>query len=226
MVKKKKETNLKKRAGLVIIFISLIALIITFYSGGIWILNVDFFATSKQTNGDIMGGGFNAEIVDVKDIDADKEFANTYFQSLTLLSNSISFGTTWLEVCEFGQIEIAGEIYVQVCSDEYSSTNDIVESLKDYVSTEYIEELMGDNFIDKDGNLYIKPAYVAKDNNYIEFVSYRVAQKTPNKIIYMVKSRYGTLDCGNECNYSYDEHKFTLIRERNKWVVSNFEMPY
>lgn len=226
MARKKKDSVVKRNAGLTIIFISIVVLIITFYSGGIWVLNVDFIGTSSKGNNHISGGGFNAEILDVNSIDADSEFANTYFKALNLLSNSISFGTTWLEVCESGQIEIDNEIYVEVCSDKYSSKLDIVNSLKDYVSTDYISELMGDNFVDKDGRLYIKPVFVDKNNNYIEFVSYRVARKTSNQIIYMVKSKYGVLDCGDSCEYSYKEHKFTLVRERNKWVVSNLEMPY
>ena len=224
---KKIEKNIKLRAGLTIIFVSIISLIISIVSGGVWILSTDFYdGISYSSNNEILGGGFNAEIPGIKDIDTDNIFANTYFQSLNALSNSIAYGTTWLEVCEFGQVEIDGEIYVKVCSDDYSSTNDIVDSLNEYVSEDYIAQLMGDNFIDRDGAIYIKPAFIDKDSNYIEFVSYRVAQKTSNKIIYMVKSKYGVLDCGDACDFSYEEHKFTLVKEGNKWVVSDFEMPY
>ena len=85
---------------------------------------------------------------------------------------------------------------------------------------------MGDNFIDQDGNLYIKPVLIDKNNDYIEFVSYTVKQKTSDKIIYIVKSKYGKLGCESNCQYSYSTDKFILTREENKWVVSNLEMPY
>ena len=226
MARSKRKLAVYKKAGLTIVFIAIISLILTFYVGGVWILNINFVGNGSKGNAGISGNDFNAEILDVNSIDADSLFANTYFQSLNILSNSISFGTTWLEVCETGQIEIDNEIYVEVCSDKYSSTSDIYDSLSDYISTDYIYELMEENFIDRNGKLYIKPIYIDKNDKYVEFVSYRVAQKTSNKIVYMVKSKYGVLDCGDSCDYSYKEHKFTLIRERNKWVVSNFEMPY
>ena len=227
MVKRKKvdkNINEKRKAGLVIIFVSVIVMIIGFFAGGIWTLTLDFGYINN--NDDINGGGFNAEIIDVNDIDADNLFQSSYFNALNILSDTIAFGTTWLEVCEFGQIDVNGEVYVKTCSDKYKTTQDIVNSLKNYLSVDYIKELMGDNFIDQDGNLYIKPVLIDKNNDYIEFVSYTVKQKTSDKIIYIVKSKYGKLGCESNCQYSYSTDKFILTREENKWVVSNLEMPY
>lgn len=229
---KKVETEVKAfdskavtNAGVIIIFISILILIIFIVASGIWSLKLS--ALPIFTNNTKIGGsGFNAEIIDTKNIDTDKLFNSKYFNTLNLLSDSIAFGTTWLNVCENGQTIYNDDIYVKVCSDEFKSLKDIYDKFLPYVSNDYISELIGDNFIEKDGALYIKPVWIDKNNEYIGFDSYKVEEKTSDKIVYMVKSKYGKLNCTSNCNYSYNDNKFTLVREGNRWVVSNLEMPY
>ena len=122
--------------------------------------------------------------------------------------------------------EIDGEIYIKSCDKLYSSVEDVKKSFSDIATTKYIDSLMGKDYIDYDGSLYVKSYSNNIDEKYIEMASYKVVESTSDKISYLVKSRSGELGCSTSCKYEYKEHKFTLVNENNKWKVSEFDMPY
>lgn len=219
----KDNIELKRKAGFIIILIAVVEFSFAFTFGGVWFNNQNFFPIDTETS-KIEGSGLNSQIN--SGVDADSLFANTYYKALEGLSEGIAFGTTWLEICPNSQVQIGDDVYVKICSNKYFDKQDIVDSVSKYISKEYIEYLMEDNFIDYEGDLYIKPISIVKNEEYIEFSSYKVISKTSKKIVYSVKSKYGPLGCNADCNYTYKEHSFELIREGNSWLVSNFEMPY
>lgn len=230
-VKNKKEVkcelNERQKAGLTIIFIAVIFLIIAFFGAHIWLSTIDFGISGNNNNTSISGGGFNAEITDNdKNMSAEEIFENIYYNALDKLSQTIAHGNTWLEICPNSQVEIDGEIYMKICSDKYNSIADIEDELESVATKSYIENLIGKDYIDKDGALYIRPISIDKDERYIEMSSYLVKTKKSDEIIYSVKSKYGDLGCSDSCDYFYKEHKFSIVKENGVWLVSEFEMPY
>lgn len=219
----KDNKELKRKAGFIIVLVAVVELSFAFAFGGIWFNNQNFYQVNSETT-QIEGAGLNSQINQT--VDSDSLFANTYYKALEVLSEGIAFGTTWLEICPNSQVQIEDDVYVKICSNKYFNRQDIVDSVSKYVSKDYIEYLMEDNFIDYEGDLYIKPLSITKNEEYIEFSSYKLISKTNDKIVYSVKSKYGALNCGDKCNYTYKEHLFELVREGNNWLVSNFEMPY
>lgn len=209
-------------AGFLIIAFTIAELIITIAGGGIWLNNLNFDSYSFKSNS-IEGKSFNVEI---NNVDQDVLFANTYYKALDALSEGISFGTTWLEICPNTQTQINGEIYIQVCDDRYTSVESIKLPLKKYISLNYINKLMDNNYLDYNDKFYIRPIQINKNQKYAGFVSYKLENKTANKITYSVKSKYSELNCNNKCEYTYKDHTFELSKEEGNWVVSNFEMPY
>ncbi len=221
-IKKISDGNEYYYAGFVIIVIAVIELIVTLFGGGIWLGSLSFETDSAKTT-IIDGKSFNVE---VNNLDQDVLFANTYYKALDVLSEGIAFGTTWLEICPNTQTEINGEIYIEICDERYSSVDSIKNSLNEYISIDYINKLMDNNFLDYNGKLYIKPINISKNQNYAGFVSYKLINKTNDKVTYLVKSKYIDLNCNENCDFEYKDHIFELTKEEGNWVVSNFEMPY
>jgi len=218
-----KKVNVKNQAGFIIILICVIVSIIGCFGSHLWLSNLDF---SEYSRASIDGSGFDANGNNGQTIDVKNLFSNKYNQILQVLSSGIAHGTTWLTICPNSQIEVGNDIYIEVCSDEYNSVAAIKNSLSGYVTDDYIEHLMEDNYLDKNGKLYIKPVFSEKNEEYLGFVSYNIVQKTQDKIVFLVKSKYQKQNCDEKCDTYYEEHKFILMREENEWLVSNIEMPY
>lgn len=216
-----KELEAHKKAGLTIIFIAVIILIIALCSFSVLFSGIDYGSGNTSISGES-----KYATVKVPSEKAKEVFDLNYFSDLTLISQTIARGTNWLELCPNTEKEIDGEIYIKSCDKLYSSVEDVKKSFSDIATTKYIDSLMGKDYIDYDGSLYVKSYSNNIDEKYIEMASYKVVESTSDKISYLVKSRYGDLGCSTSCKYEYKEHKFTLVNENNKWKVSEFDMPY
>lgn len=210
-----------KAAGVVIIFIVVIILIITLFSFSVLFNGIDYGSGNTSISGES-----KYATVKVPSEKAKEVFDLNYFSDLTLISQTIARGTNWIELCTDSEKEIDGEVYIKSCDKLYSSVEDVKKAFLNIATTEYIENLMGKDYIDYDGSLYVKSYSNNIDEKYIEMASYKVVESTSDKISYLVKSRYGELGCSTSCKYEYKEHKFTLVNEDNKWKVSEFDMPY
>lgn len=210
----------KKKAGFIIISISSLLLIITLVSGGIWFNSIDL---SFSNNDVISGSSFNASVDN--DLNHNEIFQDVYYSALDILSNRIYYGTTWLDVCPNSQKEIDGQVYVKVCSSEYDTIQSIKKSATNYISSDLVDELMGNNYLEKDGELYILPVSFGKNKEYAGFDSYYVKSSSPKKIEFVVKSKYMPLDCKSNCE-SFETHSLVLEKIGDNWVVSSIEMPY
>lgn len=223
----KNKENLKEqklRAGFTIMLISVSMAIILIISGGIWTADINDKIFYFDGN-DIKEKSFKAE-TNLDSIDANQLFEDKYYVSLSELSNSISHGTTWLNLCGDTTASIGGNIYVKVCEDKFRTTKDVREYLDDYISKELIDVFMADYYIDYNGQLYIIPVAKEKDDTYLGLDSYKVIKKTATKIEYLVTSKYGQLECADNCEYSYKKHQFVLEKQNNNWFVSEFALPY
>lgn len=226
MEKKKNNSNnnieiLKTNPGFVIILVSVIAFIVLILCGGVWMANIDF--SSFFPSYSISSNELNAA---VSNIDEDKLFEDNYYDSLNILSNTVAYGTTWLDLCSNSQTTINNQVYVKVCSNTYKSVDSIKSELGKYISNNLIDIFISDYYIDYNDSLYVIPVSTSKNEDYLSFESYKVIDKTINKIEYMVTSKYSDINCVDNCKYSYKEHKFVLEKENNKWLVKEFELPY
>lgn len=221
-MKDNKKANHK--AGFTMIAIAVLVLSLSFLGGGIYLNSINL--STKSSNSDSIEGIDKRAEANTTSNDVDNIFANTYYNALDVLSEGIYYGTGWLSICPNSQMELNGEIYVKVCNDTYNKKSTIVDKAKNIISSNYINELMKDDYIDYNESLYIKPYSVDKNQEYVGFVSYKVLSQSSDKIVYSIKSKYSKLDCDNNCNYNYKEHKMTLTKEQGKWLVSNIEMPY
>lgn len=212
---------LKLNAGFLIILVAVVSLCITILSGGIWFLSIDYSQIFNTKT--ISGNSMNAQ---VKLIDHDELFDNHYYSSLELLSNTIAYGTTWLDLCAESQTFIGEKVYMQVCSDIYSSIKSIKTALSKYISNDLISFYMADYYKEYNNGLYVVPFNITKDDTYAGLKSYVVKSKTSSKIEYIVTSKYSDVDCGDSCKYTYKNHKFVLEKQNNNWVVTGIEMPY
>lgn len=226
MEKKKNNSNnnieiLKTNPGFVIILVSVIIFVILILCGGIWMANIDFssfFQYDSISSNELNASGSN--------IDEDVIFEDSYYVSLDLLSNTVAYGTTWLDLCNNSQTTINNQVYMKVCSNTYKSVSSIKDELKKYISDDLIDIFMSDYYIDYNDSLYVIPVSTSKNEDYLSFESYKVINKTINKIEYIVTSKYSDINCVDNCKYSYKEHKFVLEKENNKWLVKEFELPY
>ena len=226
--------NIKREAGLVLIFVAIICLIILLFSSGIWFSTIDFTGTISKFNGTISSTEKKA-VINVDDINEEVLFESTYYDALNKLSNTIGYGSTWLDICPNSQREYNNKIYVRICSDEYKSKDDIINSLTKQFTVSFINLLMGDYYIDIDyqensyinnSKLYIYPISLEKDPNYIEMDSYEMISKTSEKIEYEVTSKYKVPFCKENCNYVFKTNKFVLVNVDGNWLVDNMELPY
>lgn len=214
--------ELKVRAGFLVILISVISLCITMFSGGIWFLSTDdfdFYNPSPTISGIDMNA--QAQSSDEKEI-----FKNHYYKALEVLANTVGYGTTWLDLCADSQTLIDEQIYMQVCSDIYSSVEDIEKYLSKYISSDLIKVYMTDYYRNYDNGLYVIPFTVSKDDSYFGLESFSVNTKSNNKIEYTVTSKYSDIDCNNNCKYTYKKQTFILEKQNNNWIVTRIELPY
>lgn len=216
-----KELAPHKQAGVIIIFIAVITLIITLFSFAILFNEIDY-----NSENSLISGESRYATVSMPSAKAKEVFDLNYFSDLTLISQTIARGTGWIELCNDEEIEINGESYTKSCDKLYSSVDDVKKSFSNIATDEYINNLMGNDYIDYESSLYVKPYSNNIDDEYIEMASYKVLESTSNEISYSVKSRYGILGCSSTCKYEYKEHKFTLVNENNLWKVKEFDMPY
>lgn len=222
----KNETNNSKKArqqaGLTILIVSMIVLTILLTGFFVKFSSYNISSSSKE----ISSSELKAEIETTDDINTDLLFKNKYDTVLTLLSTTVAQGTKWLSICPDSQTTIDNIIYFKSCDENYPTLNSLKEKLESVLTKEYVEELIGNNYIDNEDSLYFTPVATEADETYIEFSSYTAKSVTTNKIIYIVKSKYGQLGCTSGCNYTYKEHKIILEFVDGEWLVSSFEMPY
>lgn len=223
MANKKENLNtVKTKAGFLIILVAVITLGIAIFSGGIWFLNIE---QSKIFVGNTINAG-NSLNAQIQNVDVDKIFEDKYFIALEKLSNTIAYGTTWLELCENSQTIIEEEVYMKVCSAGYSSLDDIKTSYGEYISTDLIEMYMSEYYKEYNNSLYVIPISINKDDSYVGIESYSLKSKTPTKLEYIVTSKYSDIGCEDSCKYSYKNQKFILENQNNKWIVVEMELPY
>ena len=219
----------KQKAGVCILFISVMIMIIGAFT----------FGFSYYVDTSVSFEGLSASISDINNtnsdsgvvnVDTKKLFEDNYYNVLSILSNSVAFGTTWLDLCQANSVVIDNDTYVKVCSDDFNTRNDVVKYLSDYLTSDYIEMLLDDYYIDYEDSgtyaLYIKPLNLNKDESYIDMDSYKVVSSTSNKIIYEVKSIYNDLNCKNNCQARYKSQKVTFVLENGNWLVDFMELPY
>lgn len=221
-VKKEEKIELTNQqiGGLLIVLFSAFAMCVAFTG-----FYFKFYGEESYSAHDVLeisGKNSNVVVTDTKDIDTDNIFANTYYEALDKFATTIGHGTTWLEICPDSQEKIGDDIYFKVCDSRFNSRQSIVDYFKKLFTEEYVEELISEDYIIHNGELYITPVSVQTDTSYQGLSSYTVKTVTPNKIIYLVKSKYST----NDVDYTYQEHKFILNNVNGNWLVSNFEMPY
>lgn len=220
--------NIKRNAGLVIMIITAIELCFFICGASMWLDSLSY-GTSKSTE-QVQGRSFNIstkkEIPTIEGVDPDEIFNNTYYNALNVLSEGIAYGTTWVKLCPNVQIDINGETYVEVCDTKYKSVSSIKAPLKNIVTDKFVNFLMDNNFVEKDGKLYAKPILVSKNAMYSKLINYEVTDISKTNISYKVRSEYSDLNCGGDCDYIYKTHVFELVKEGNNWLVSNMEMPY
>ena len=214
-------------SGYVIIFISIICLMITIFSGGIWFSGLDLTPKKEEVALDISGKSRKASIDN--EIDTDQIFEDTYYKALNVLSNTIAYGSTWLEICPNSQIDLNGKVLLKTCSEDYKTKNDIVEYLKSVATEKLISFMMGDYYIDYGENtedsLYIDPVSTEADSTYIDVDSFEVISKSNTRIEYLVTSIYGDRTCEGDCNYDFKSHKFVVINDNGNWLVDEMEFP-
>lgn len=213
-----------KKAGVVIVGISLIILMFSLCGFSILFNGIDY---GTDSNNIISGSGLNAEVgMKISSEKAKEVFDSVYYSDLTLLAQTITHGTTWIELCSTSYVEIEGENYVKTCDKLYNNVASVKETFKNIAVDSYINDVMGKDYLDYENNLYVRTYSNDVDEEYIEMDSYRILNSSNNKISYLVRSKYGKLGCEDSCKYSYKEHKFTLVNDNGKWLVSEFEMPY
>lgn len=214
----------QKKAGVVIICIAIITLIISLCSFSSLFNGIDYGNNSSNI---ISGSGLNAEVgMKISNEKAKEIFDSVYYSDLTLLAQTITHGTTWLELCSNSFIEIDGEYYTKVCDKLYNSVASVKETYKNIALDSYIDNVMGKDYLDYENSLYVRAYNDNVDEEYIEMDSYKILNSSSNEISYLVTSKYGKLGCDSACKYSYKEHKLTLVNENGKWLISEFEMPY
>ena len=219
--------ELKQTAGIIIVLIAVIEMGFLICGGGLWInqLDLDFsnYATTSTTS--VEGKEFSIKLPEL-DVDTDELFNSTYFNVLSVLSDSVAYGTSWLPLCLDSQTEVNSKTYVEVCSQNYNSVESVKKPLEKYLTSDYIDYFVDDIYVNSAGKLYVRPVVVSKDETYVGFDSFEVKESSKKKITYIVRSKYSELNCGNKCNYVYKNHLFELVKEGNNWLVSNMEMPY
>ena len=214
--------TLKLRAGFLIILVAVVSLCITILSGGLWFANIDY-SNIFRTESIMSSNDKNAEI---QSINHEELFEEYYYGALDVLSNTVAYGTTWLELCVESQTLIGEDTYMKVCSNMYSSLKDIRKTLGEYVSTDLIDIYMSDYYKEYNNGLYVLPISITKDSTYAGFESYTLKNKTANKIEYIVTSKYSGFNCGDNCKYSYKKQSFVLEKQNNEWKVLEIELPY
>ena len=166
-----------KAAGVVIIFIVVIILIITLFSFSVLFNGIDYGSGNTSISGES-----KYATVKVPSEKAKEVFDLNYFSDLTLISQTIARGTNWIELCTDSEKEIDGEVYIKSRDKLYSSVEDVKKAFLNIATTEYIENLMGKDYIDYDGSLYVKSYSNNIDEKYIEMASYKVVESTSDKI--------------------------------------------
>lgn len=214
-IRKNGKLNDKTKAGLTIIFISVICMIVAISTGGIWLLNNDY-SGNIGNNSDINSDGKYATIENV--VNEDALFDSLYYSSVDMISNSVGIGTNWLSICGNITQNINGKLFYKVCDTDYKSRNDIVLYLRKKFSNELSNKLVDDHYTDYKGELYVIPYSKNRNNEYFEMDSYEVESKTDEKIEYTVISKYG--------EDKFITNKFVIEKVSNRWVVSNLEMTY
>ena len=217
---KKKEEDLRKKAGFTIIFVSVVFLIVGFVFGMIWSSSIGFKITKH----------FNEVLTDEEEVisktEAEDLFDEKYATSLKFLSDGISFDTKWIETCPGTQTKINDGLYIESCDEKFTNTGDVHEYLSKYFTKEFIEKLIGDNYIDYNNKLYVKPYIITKNAEYVGMENFSIRFISNNKVSYSVTSKYGPKDCNDNCSYTYISHLFELEKTSNDWKVSKFELPY
>ncbi|MDD6879485.1 MAG: hypothetical protein PUD59_04590 [bacterium] len=226
MEKKKNKKNVlleKRKAGLTIIFVTVICLIVSLCGAGVWFSNINF--TSNSLSDDSISGDGKYATID-NDINTDELFDSMYYVTLDTLSNSVAFGTNWLSICTDSNKTLDGKIYYKVCDSEFKTKNDVITYLRKYISNDLASKMVGEQYLDYNNELYVIPYSLDRDERYIQMDSYNIVSESNDKIVYNVKSMYSDIDCVDNCNYTYKINKFVIEKINSRWVVSEMEMPY
>lgn len=90
--------------------------------------------------------------------------------------------------------------------------------------------LTANKFKNYGGKLYCVKESRVKNIRYIGVEDFKVEDVSASKITYKVKEKYfadnESVDCLENCNYTYKENIFVLEKKDNRWLVSDFTLPY
>lgn len=90
--------------------------------------------------------------------------------------------------------------------------------------------LTSNKFKNYGGKLYCVKESRVKNIRYIGVEDFKVEDISASKITYKVKEKYfadnESIDCLENCNYIYKENVFIIEKKDNRWLVSDFTLPY
>ena len=126
----------------------------------------------------------------------------------------------------------------EIVSEFNKSTNSkfiTYQSLSTYIKSAFTENMANDllslnRFKSVDSNLYCSKSMRTKNNRYIDMEEFKLDKEDSDKMEFTVKEKYfaddESVECIDDCKYSYKENKFVIEDKNNHWLVSEFTLPY
>lgn len=126
----------------------------------------------------------------------------------------------------------------EIVSEFNKSTNSkfiSYQSLSSYIKGIFMEDLANDllslnRFKSIDSNLYCSKSSRTRNNRYIDLEEFKLSNESSGKMEFTISEKYfaddESIECIDDCKYSYKENKFVIEQKNNHWLVSEFTLPY
>lgn len=121
--------------------------------------------------------------------------------------------------------------YMKSENPKFTTLSELTNYVKNYFYGNIVNNLITNtDFKNYQGNLYCSSKHRNKNIRYIGLDTITLDNFTLDKIEYTVKEKYFAeeedINCIENCNYVYKENKFIIEKKENRWLVTEFTIPY
>lgn len=121
--------------------------------------------------------------------------------------------------------------FMKSTNTKFTTYPELESYVKSYFYGDLVTILLSPNkFKNVGGSLYCVEESRAKNVRYIGAESINLINREANRMEYKVKEKYfatgENLDCLSNCNYEYKENLFVVEKKDERWLVTEFVLPY
>lgn len=121
--------------------------------------------------------------------------------------------------------------YMKSTNPKFTTYTDLINYVRTYFYGNIVNNLVtSTDFKNYQGHLYCSSKHRNKNTRYINLESITLDNFALDKLEYTVKEKYFSdtedINCTENCNYIYKENKFIIEKKDNRWLVTEFTIPY